>query len=73
MSDLQRNAAAERLELKRAFGQRVRGHRRAANLTVGGLAKRCRLSESTISKIELGRGGDPSLAIILILCEAFAI
>jgi transcriptional regulator with XRE-family HTH domain len=73
MSEAHLTAAAERLELKRAFGAKVRARREAANLTSSGLARRCRLSESTISKLELGRGGDPSLSIILILCEVFAV
>lgn len=73
MSEARFNAAAERLELKCAFGDAVRSRREAANLTVAGLAKRCRLSQSTIGKIEAGRGGDPSLSIVLILCEAFAV
>ncbi|MBA3808528.1 MAG: helix-turn-helix transcriptional regulator [Solirubrobacterales bacterium] len=73
MAEARFDAAAERLELKRAFGAKVRERRTAANLTSSGLARRCRLSESTVSKIELGRGGDPSLQIILILCEAFSI
>ncbi|MBA3808916.1 MAG: helix-turn-helix domain-containing protein [Solirubrobacterales bacterium] len=73
MSEAHLTAAAERLKLKRAFGAQVRARREAANLTSSGLARRCRLSESTISKLELGRGGDPSLSIILILCEAFSI
>jgi len=73
MSEARLNEAAERLELKRAFGAQVRARREAANLTAAGLAKRCRLSHSTIAKVEAGRGGDPGLWIILILCDAFAI
>jgi transcriptional regulator with XRE-family HTH domain len=73
MSEARFNAAAERLELKHAFGEKVRERREAANLSVARLAKRCRLSHSTIAKIEAGRGGDPSLWIILILCEVFEI
>jgi transcriptional regulator with XRE-family HTH domain len=73
MSDARSKGAAERLALKRAFGEKVRAHRKASNLTAMELAHRCQLSESTISKIETGRGSDPPLSLVLILCETFAV
>jgi transcriptional regulator with XRE-family HTH domain len=66
-------AATERLELTRAFGEQVRGHRKAANLSVKGLAKRCHVPPTTISDLELGRGGEPRLSLILSLCAGLAI
>lgn len=66
-------ASTERLALIRAFGQRLRARRRAADLSLGELAARCRVSSSTISKLETGRGGEPGLIAILILCDGLAI
>ncbi|MBA3808223.1 MAG: helix-turn-helix domain-containing protein [Solirubrobacterales bacterium] len=66
-------ASTERLALIRAFGQQLRARRRAAHLSVSALAARCRVSPSTISKLEAGRGGEPGLVAILIVCDGLAI
>jgi DNA-binding XRE family transcriptional regulator len=66
-------ASTERLALIRAFGEQLRARRQAADLSVSALAARCRVSPSTISKLELGRGGEPGLLAILILCDGLAI
>jgi transcriptional regulator with XRE-family HTH domain len=60
--------ASERIELKRAFGRRLRDLRVAAGLSPDEFASKCRMSPSTISKTELGRS-EPRLALILILCN----
>jgi len=73
MPDQGADAVAEMFELRRAFGAAVRDRREAANLSAARFAKRCRLSKSTINKIELGHGGDPGLSLILIFCEVFEI
>jgi transcriptional regulator with XRE-family HTH domain len=73
VSEARLNVATERLRLIDAFGEKLREHRKAAHLSETRLAERARLSVSTISKTELGRGGEPSLSLILILCEALAI
>jgi transcriptional regulator with XRE-family HTH domain len=61
------------LALIRAFGEHLRARRQAAGLSTGALAERCRVSVSTISKLELGRGGEPGLTMILIVCDGLAI
>jgi transcriptional regulator with XRE-family HTH domain len=61
------------MELLRAFGEKVRDHRKAAGLSIRGLATRCRLSSSTISKTELATRGEPSLSLILVLRAGLAI
>lgn len=66
-------ASTERLALIRAFGEQLRARRQAAELSVNALAARCRISPSTISKLELGRGGEPGLLAILILCDGLGI
>jgi transcriptional regulator with XRE-family HTH domain len=65
-------AATERMELTRAFGERVRDLRRAAGLSATQLADNCRLSPSTISKVELARG-EPRLSLILTLCQGLGL
>lgn len=66
-------ASTERLQLTRAFGEQMRARRQAAGLSAGALAERCRVFVSTISKLELGRGGEPGITIILIVCDGLAI
>jgi transcriptional regulator with XRE-family HTH domain len=66
-------ASTERLALIRAFGEQLRARRQAAGLSAGALAEGCRVSVSTISKLELGRGGEPGLTMILIVCDGLAI
>lgn len=66
-------ASTERLALIRAFGQQLRARREDTGLSLSALAARCRVSPSTISKLETGRGGEPGLHTILILCEGLAI
>ena len=66
-------ASTERLALISAFGQQLRARRRAVDLSVTTLAARCRVSPSTISKLEAGRGGEPGLLAILIVCDGLAI
>jgi transcriptional regulator with XRE-family HTH domain len=65
-------AATERMALTREFGKRLRELRVAAGLSRAQLAERCRVSQSTISKSELGRG-EPRLLLILILCEGLRV
>ncbi len=65
-------AASERMTLMRAFGQRLRELRLAAGLTRRQLARKGCISQSTISKAELGRS-EPSLSLILILGAALSI
>jgi hypothetical protein len=66
-------ASTERSALTRAFGEQLRARRQAAGLSAGALADRCRVSVSTISKLELGHGGEPGLTMILIVCDGLAI
>lgn len=66
-------ASTERLALIRAFGDQLRARRQAADLSLSALAARCRVPPSTISKLELGCGGEPGLLAILILCDGLAI
>lgn len=73
MPDRRAAAAAEMFELRCAFGGAIRGRREAADLSVARFAKRCRLSKSTVNKIEQGHGGEPGLSVILIFCEVFEI
>jgi transcriptional regulator with XRE-family HTH domain len=72
-SEQRLRASTERLALIRAFGEQLRARRQAADLSTGALAERCRVSVSTISKLELGRGGEPGLTMILIVCDGLAI
>jgi transcriptional regulator with XRE-family HTH domain len=53
--------------LTRAFGEKLWHLRVAAGLTRGQLARKVRISPSTLSKTELGRS-EPRLS--LILCDA---
>lgn len=65
-------ASTERLPLTRACGEQLRARRQAVGLSTGALADRCRVSVSTISKLELGRGGEPGLRMILIVYDGIA-
>jgi transcriptional regulator with XRE-family HTH domain len=65
-------AASERMLLMRAFGERLRQLRLAAGLTRSQLARKCRISQSTLSRAELGRS-EPSLSQILILGDALQV
>jgi len=65
-------AASERMELSRAFGRKLRGLRTAAGMSIPQLADRCRISPSTISRAELGRG-EPRLSLILFLCDGLTL
>jgi DNA-binding XRE family transcriptional regulator len=65
-------AASERIAPTRAFGARLRELRLAAGLTPAQLADSCRVSPSTISKAELGRG-EPRLMLILVLCDGLRV
>jgi DNA-binding XRE family transcriptional regulator len=61
-------SASERMMLTRAFGEKLQHRRVAAGLSRAQLASRCRISPSTVSKIELGQS-EPRLSLILILCD----
>jgi predicted transcriptional regulator len=63
----------ERLALTHAFGEQVRARRKAADLSMRGLAERCRVPVSAIGTLEAGRGGEPGLMMILIVCDGLAI
>jgi transcriptional regulator with XRE-family HTH domain len=65
-------AASERMTLMRTFGEKLRDLRVAAGLNHKQIAHKCRISPSTISKIELGRS-EPSLSLILILCDGLSV
>jgi transcriptional regulator with XRE-family HTH domain len=65
-------AASERMMLTRAFGVALRDLRLAAGLTRARLAGKCRISSSTLRKIEVGHG-EPSLLMILILCDGLGV
>jgi transcriptional regulator with XRE-family HTH domain len=67
-SESRLRVASERVALMRAFGEKLRELRVARGLSPRELAGRCRISPSTISKTELGRG-EPRLSLILILCD----
>jgi transcriptional regulator with XRE-family HTH domain len=62
-------AASERMMRTRAFGEKLRHLRVAAGLTRGQLARKGRISPSTLSKAGLGRS-EPRLSLILVLCDA---
>ncbi len=64
--------ANERVAVTRAFGQTLRELREAAGLSPAELARRCRISQSTVSKTELARR-EPRLSLILILCAGLEI
>src|SRR5579872_4602002 len=67
MPDREAVALAEMFAHRSAFGVAARDRREAANLSVARFAQRRRLpTKSTITKVELGRGGDPCLSLILI-------
>ena len=72
VSDRRLRAASERMMLMRAFGQRMRKVRLDAGLTPGRLARKCRVSPATISKVESGVS-EPRLSLILILCDGLAV
>jgi DNA-binding CsgD family transcriptional regulator len=56
----------------RAFGERVRSLRIAADLSEGELATRCGVPRPTIVETEAG-GGEPRLSLILTLCEGLGV
>jgi DNA-binding CsgD family transcriptional regulator len=60
--------ANRRTALARAFGERVRSLRLAADLSEGELAARCGVPRPTIIKTEDGRS-EPRLSLILTLCD----
>ncbi len=64
--------ASERVALTRAFGQALCELREAAELSPAELARRCRISQSTVSKTELARR-EPRLSLILILCAGLEV
>ena len=66
-------AVTERLGLTRALGEQLRARRQAAGLSAGALADRCGVPVSTINTLEPGRGGEPGLTMILIVCDGLAI
>jgi transcriptional regulator with XRE-family HTH domain len=61
-------AATERMNLIRAFGERVRELREQQGLSHEELAQRCRLGQSVLSALELGHG-DPGLLTSLIVAQ----
>jgi transcriptional regulator with XRE-family HTH domain len=65
-------AASERMMLMRAFGETLQRLRGTAGLTPDGLAERCRLPVKKLVDTEVGRV-EPSLRLILVLCEGLAI
>jgi transcriptional regulator with XRE-family HTH domain len=58
--------------LTRAFGETLRDLRLAAGLTPARPAGKSRISSSALRKTELGHG-EPSLSMILILCDGLGI
>lgn len=59
-------------QLERSIGQRVKGLRHDAGLTVGELSKRARLSPGMVSKIESG-STSPSLATLHSMSKALSV
>ncbi len=66
-------AATELMMLRRAFGVRLRELRHATRVSPSRLAQKCRVAPGTIKDAELGRGGEPGLALILAVCHALNI
>jgi transcriptional regulator with XRE-family HTH domain len=56
----------------RAFGERVRSLRTAAELSEGELAERCGVPRPTIAKTEAG-STEPRLSLILTLCDGLGV
>jgi transcriptional regulator with XRE-family HTH domain len=65
-------AASERMMLTRAFGEKLGHLRVAAGMSRWQLARRGRISPSTLSKTERGVS-EPRLSLILILCDGLDI
>jgi transcriptional regulator with XRE-family HTH domain len=66
-------AATELMILRRAFGVRLRELRHATRVSPSRLAQKCRVAPRTIKDAESGRGGEPGLALILVICQALNI
>ncbi len=71
-ADSRLRAANERVVVTRALGQTLRDLREAAGLSSAELARRCRISQFTVSKTELARR-EPRLSLIMILCAGLEI
>lgn len=65
-------AAAERMDLMQAFGERLRELRLARKVTPKRLASRCRVAPEAIRSVEEGRR-EPALSLILILCDGLEV
>lgn len=61
-------AAADRMSLMQAFGERLGELRLARGLSPERVASRCRVTPEVIRNVEAGRS-EPALSLILILCD----